>query len=426
MQGEGVDLDPVAVVQTATQGDLSFLKQFTIVVASQLTQALSKQLCSACAQLQLPLLLLQSVGLVVSLRLFAPEHRVVESKPADKEILDLHLLTPFPELKSYAETFKLTELDDMNHGHVPYIVLLMQQLDKWKAEHGGNRPTSFADKTEFRAALKAGSRSFFKEMNFQEAVNNAHLCFSEEVPEGTLAVLDDPQAQGNSPASPLFWVLAEAVASFRRENNELPLSGSIPDMTATTDYYITLQNLFQAKAKQDLEWVRSKTASILQRQLSDDESEFAATFCKNIKALELIRYRTVEEELAAPLTEDLSFDLDESPSLVQWYVALRAREVFRERENRYPGAKDFKADAQALETDGKSIAAALGLPEEVYSASTALEMARYGTSELHTMSALLGGVASQEAVKLITKQFSPINNTFVFSGIHSKGTVYRV
>ena len=44
--------------------------------------------------------------------------------------------------------------------------------------------------------------------------------------------------------------------------------------------------------------------------------------------------------------------------------------------------------------------------------------ARYGGAELHTVSAILGGIASQEAVKLITHQFVPVNNTFVYNGIN--------
>ena len=42
---------------------------------------------------------------------------------------------------------------------------------------------------------------------------------------------------------------------------------------------------------------------------------------------------------------------------------------------------------------------------------------RYGGSELHNVAAVLGGVVAQEALKLLTHQFVPLNNTFVFNGI---------
>lgn len=50
---------------------------------------------------------------------------------------------------------------------------------------------------------------------------------------------------------------------------------------------------------------------------------------------------------------------------------------------------------------------------------------RFGGSQLHTLGALLGGVASQEAIKLLTHQFKPINHTYVYNGITSEGEVYE-
>merc|ERR1712224_950040 len=41
------------------------------------------------------------------------------------------------------------------------------------------------------------------------------------------------------------------------------------------------------------------------------------------------------------------------------------------------------------------------------------EIVHYGGSELHTISSILGGIAAQEAVKLVTKQFIPLMNTYI-------------
>ena len=46
----------------------------------------------------------------------------------------------------------------------------------------------------------------------------------------------------------------------------------------------------------------------------------------------------------------------------------------------------------------------------------AREVARFGASEPHAVAAYMGGVAAQEAVKLLTCMFVPIDNTFVYSG----------
>ena len=54
------------------------------------------------------------------------------------------------------------------------------------------------------------------------------------------------------------------------------------------------------------------------------------------------------------------------------------------------------------------------------------EVVRYGSSELHTISALIGGVAAQEAVKIITHQYVPLNNTFVYNGVAGHGATYEL
>jgi len=45
------------------------------------------------------------------------------------------------------------------------------------------------------------------------------------------------------------------------------------------------------------------------------------------------------------------------------------------------------------------------------------EMCRFGASQIHTICTYLGGVAAQEVIKLITKQWEPVNNTFIYDGI---------
>ena len=46
------------------------------------------------------------------------------------------------------------------------------------------------------------------------------------------------------------------------------------------------------------------------------------------------------------------------------------------------------------------------------------EMCRFSDSQLHNTGAFLGGVAAQEAVKLLIKQYSVLNNTLIYNGIH--------
>jgi len=44
---------------------------------------------------------------------------------------------------------------------------------------------------------------------------------------------------------------------------------------------------------------------------------------------------------------------------------------------------------------------------------------RGGGATLPQMAALVGGVVAQEAIKIITKQYVPLNGTWVFDGMKS-------
>lgn len=58
--------------------------------------------------------------------------------------------------------------------------------------------------------------------------------------------------------------------------------------------------------------------------------------------------------------------------------------------------------------------------------SVAQEVARAKGGELHNISALTGGMVSQEVIKIITKQYVPIDNTCIFDGIASRTQVLRI
>lgn len=50
------------------------------------------------------------------------------------------------------------------------------------------------------------------------------------------------------------------------------------------------------------------------------------------------------------------------------------------------------------------------------------EICRYGTSELNVVSSILGGVVAQEAIKLCTQQYVPVDNTLIYDA-HTQRSV---
>ncbi len=52
------------------------------------------------------------------------------------------------------------------------------------------------------------------------------------------------------------------------------------------------------------------------------------------------------------------------------------------------------------------------------------EVVRCGGGELHCIAAVMGGIASQEAIKLITRQFVPLGGTLVYNAIASTTSIF--
>ncbi len=84
-----------------------------------------------------------------------------------------------------------------------------------------------------------------------------------------------------------FWIITAAIKEFFEKHNALPLPGSVPDMKAESDVYVELQNIYKAKARQDvaevLETVRAHTSG------KDIDAVEVETFCKNAAFVKLIR-----------------------------------------------------------------------------------------------------------------------------------------
>jgi len=189
---------------------------------------------------------------------------------------------------------------------------------------------------------------------------------------------------------------------------------------------------------QDLEEMRQYLPT------QDVSQEDLSTFCQNVHSMELFQTRSLEEEMTPKLTEDLEGDWmmatmdpyevpDHTPFL--WYIGFRACQVFYEMHGRYPGVTDaYQEDVGPLQECIVQVVSSMNLQENELVQSTLLaaetpkfaqELARYGQAEIHTIASLVGGVASQEAVKIITGQYVPFNNTYIYNGIASVAATYE-
>ncbi|CAN8285303.1 unnamed protein product [Cochlearia groenlandica] len=405
----------------------SFFSRFTLVVATQLVEDSMVKLDRICREANVMLVIARSYGLTGFVRICVKEHTVIDSKP-DHFLDDLRLNNPWPELKRFVETIDLNTSDPVVHKHIPYVVILVKIAEDWAQTHSNKLPSSREEKKEFKDLVKSKMVSV-DEDNYKEAVEAAFKVFAPRgISQEIQDIINDSCAEVDSNSSD-FWVMVAGLKEFisNEGRGEVPLEGSMPDMTSSTEHYINLQKIYHAKAEADCLTMEQRVKNILDK-LGRDTSSISKTtiksFCKNARKLKVCRFRMIENEFRDPSVTELHKCLinEDYIGAVCFYILLRAVDRFAATYKRFPGQYDglIDNDASKLKAIAMSLFSEMGcdgyvLPEELCN-----EMCRFGASELHVVAAFVGGIASQEVIKLITKQFVPMFGTFIFNGIDHK------
>lgn len=99
----------------------------------------------------------------------------METHPDVNATVDLRLLSPWDELITFARnmTKDIDSLDNHDHGHLPFVVILLHYLDIWKETHDGAYPSTYSEKVAFRKMVADAARTDNPdggEENFDEAV----------------------------------------------------------------------------------------------------------------------------------------------------------------------------------------------------------------------------------------------------------------
>ena len=234
-----------------------------------------------------------------------------------------------------------------------------------------------------------------------------------------------------------FFLTAHAISAFVSATGALPLPGTLPDMKAQSADYIALQNLYRSKSQADIEAITltiRDLESTLQRPKQIPAKEIEA-FCKNASWVKLIHGRPLLLPNADGqvswngLEKMVARELQDDTSKMVPYIALLALDCLL--HNLSANMKTFeellkKCSPESLEQPLVELASKISTDvlaqdpeadrEEVLGrvGDICKEIARYGPVELHNTAAHLGGMVAQEVIKLITKQYVPVDNTCVF------------
>ncbi|KAF2121450.1 NEDD8-activating enzyme E1 regulatory subunit [Lophiotrema nucula] len=441
------------------------LKPYTLIlVAAPIRPDILSKLSAHADASLVPLFYFHSVGFYSHFSIhLPPAYPIVETHPDIETTSDLRLLKPWKELADFAAD-KTKGLDAMaaeDHGHVPYIALLLHYIEEWKQSRDGKPPSSYKDKTTFRdeviAKAARTNNAEGGEENFDEAVAAVLKSLNPPEPNGAVKdIFKTKECLALSADSASFWVIAHAIGQFYTKHGVLPVPGSVPDMKARSADYIQLQNVYKSKARKDVEEVVESVRSLersLNRSTPIEEKDIEA-FCKNAAHIKLVRGRPFHVvqagetikwgDRAKSIAQTLTFP----GSLIPLYIAFLAWDEFAATHDKdaLGGAPKVAGEGDSeVDTDNEKVTgiALKTLNDLVKEASASIEenelstikeqtgefaqeLVRAGGAELHNISSLTGGLISQEIIKVITEQYIPVDNTCIFDGVKSKTEVLRV
>ncbi|XP_029935346.1 NEDD8-activating enzyme E1 regulatory subunit [Myripristis murdjan] len=419
--------------------DPEFFHRFTLVIGVQLPESTCLRLGSVLWSASVPFLVCKTYGLIGYMRLVVKEHTVIESHP-DNALEDLRLDQPFAELKSHIQSYDLESMEKKDHSHTPWIIIVAKYLEKWLSEHNSQPPKNYKEKEAFRQLIRQGILKNDNDVpedeeNFEEAVKNVNTALNPtKIPTAVEDLINSEQCSNITSQSASFWVMLRAIKEFIQSegNGSLPVRGTIPDMIADSQKFINLQNVYREKAMQDAAAVSKHVECILQSVGKPPESiseKDIRLFCKNASFLRVVCCRSLAEEYSVDSVnkDEITSYMDSPDSEMVLYLMLRAVDRFYQQHSRYPGVYNYQ-----VEEDISKLKLCVNSLLQEYSLNVNIkddyihEFCRYGAAEPHTVAAFLGGSAAQEVIKIISHQFVPFNNTFIYNAMSQTSATFQL
>jgi len=359
-------LNPTCIGNSYYSIDKVDVDQYTVVIISRNFQ--DEKLHAFLKSVRY-LVHLESIGFLGRMRIrLNKAHVVLEPKSEEGRIDDLRIVRPWEELKNFSGKIFESPLSDMDMCHIPWLVLLIQSIESLDSE-------ILTSSCIIEALKKLGGHNFASGLNFKEAVDNVFRVTALCADKTVVAELEEQIQQYKDSEGQLGEVMKVicGIVKFFHKHNTLPLCGSsLPDMTSYTETYTELMKLYREKWEGDLREVK--------KLIGQDVDEYLLTsLVANIRNIYIL----------PPGDGNGTPQVDEESQL----------DFIRALDGEY----DAIVDARLKQ-----------------------EISRYQNAcELHAVSSVIGSVAAQEIVKLITNQFVPVDDTFVFNGITGEAFTYR-
>ncbi|KAJ9109758.1 hypothetical protein QFC19_001988 [Naganishia cerealis] len=347
------------------------------------------------------LITVRNSGFIGKMRLQYRQHCIVDTHPDSTHTLRLD--RPFQELKDFAIGLDMESMDSMEHSHIPYVILLVRAMERFKT--AGHVEVTYDNLDAFKETLLMERRALDEE-NFEEAESQAFR-------------------------SRNFWLLIHALKQYTllpQSEGLLPISASLPDMKASTTDYVHLQNLYKNKANADLRTFKDCVKTTLSSVGLDDDAiddEETSNFVKNCHSLQCIDGRSLKQEYETDVKQTLIADELSNGMHMNYYLGFKACERYYIQNQRWP-ASDDEGTTILTTILPPLLREVADLEDSELSENAIREIVRGGFGCLPTTSAFIGGIVAQEAIKLITAQYVPLDNTCIIDLVKSSLEKFRL
>ncbi|KAF8302572.1 hypothetical protein DL93DRAFT_2090588 [Clavulina sp. PMI_390] len=435
--------------------DPNSLRDYTLIIAHNIPEAQLNQVSGIVwgDMSYPPLIVVKTAGFLAEFSVQLHEHTIVDAHTDD--LPSYRLDKAFPALLKHSVELNFDALDVTDHGHIPYFIILVRALHDWKSQHQG-KPPAYKELKEFKANIEAMKKKSDEE-NFEEAVAQVFKAYRETtVPSSVQELFSDPACVNVTANSTPFFLMLHALSIFVSPSNSsqlhppnvLPLSPTLPDIKADTANYIHLQSLYKAQANAEkAEFVQILRDVCAKAGVQTEvPTVLIDEFVKNCHQLRVLKGKRAGAE--GEDNEKLMEAIQTNPSQVATHLAFNALYAFHTASTSGSSQSGWpepgsEADLAALMNlvDARLKAAGFTHPPEEEEDENALideaatgpanvsfkkhlenavgELVRAPTAELPTTAALVGGLVAQEAIKLITRQYVPIEGICVIDLISS-------
>ncbi|OWB82472.1 hypothetical protein B5S33_g1098 [[Candida] boidinii] len=426
-----------------------FWSQFDCIISTKIfdkstSLSLQNKLIPFCYNNYIPCISVLNIGFYAFLKIIYNERTIIDTHKPTSLLQDLRLDKPWLELQNYINSFEFNKLSDIELSNIPYSIILSKLSSDFKLKNKNNNNQSSLPPSPTTKQIRELIKNLYRsgdESNIDEAYKKANKLnkISNDIPDNLVKIfneienhLNNSEIYNNLPIFQLkFWLLSKTLKIFVDSNDYLvPLNGLIDDMESNTENYNNLKKLYTDKSLKDFKSFKevllielNKFNTKTNKSIEINDSEIK-NFIKNSRFIEFEKNSTdLSNSLNSALLDPLQNDYKDLIN-INIYLGFLAIEKFYHEHNKYPTDSSDSAELRAIMISILCYYDINSFPEGLDKILD--EFIRYKGLEIHNVSSLIGGITSQEIIKILTNQYLQLDNCLTFDGIRSKAETWKL